>query len=97
MRENEGLPREDMASLEKAFRAAQRFAESPRGWVIFTGGYYTGQNAPGGCHRQPSQISGGRAAIYAVTELLDHLRSTFSPSSSTSFDKVFEDVRTAAC
>jgi DNA replication protein DnaC len=31
-----------------------------------------------------------------VPDLLDHLRATFSPTSSVSYDRRFEDVRTSA-
>lgn len=94
MRESEKLPADEQQSLNKAFRAAQQFAERPRGWIFFFGDYGTGKThlAAGiGNYRQ----SLGEAPMFVVVpDLLDHLRATFSPNSAVAFDELFNQVRT---
>ena len=43
LREPEKLAPEDQHSLEKGYRAAQAFAENPRGWLVFAGTYGCGK------------------------------------------------------
>lgn len=94
-RTRENLKPDERASLEKAFYAAQNFAEQPSGWIIFMGGYGTGKThlaAAIGQHR----ISLGNQAVFAVVpDLLDHLRAAFGPNSLISYDNIFNQVRTA--
>ena len=95
MREREKLTAEEHANLEKAFRLAQEFAENPRGWLVLAGTYGCGKT-----HLAAAignyQASLGQAPIFVVVpDLLDHLRSTFSPNSTVSYDEIFEEVRTA--
>lgn len=88
-----GLQREEQDSLESAFHAAMRYAENPSGWLLLQG--------PNGCGKThlASAIANvalraGRSTFFAVVpELLDHLRRSFAPDRTTSFDDVFEDVR----
>lgn len=95
LREPEKLVPEDQQSLEKAYRAAQSFAENPRGWMVFTGNYGCGKT------HLAAAIANNRAGIgreplfVVVPDLLDHLRSTFGPNSSVSYDELFEEVRSA--
>lgn len=95
LREHEKLPAEEQKNLEKAFRAAQAYAENPRGWIVFTGSFGCGKthlaaaiaNYRAGIERAPTFV--------VVPDLLDHLRSTFGPNSSTTYDELFEEVRSA--
>ncbi len=95
MREPEKLNASDQTSLEKAFRAAQAYAENPRGWLVLTGTYGSGKthlaaaiaNFRRGISREPLFV--------VVPDLLDHLRSTFGPNSNVTYDELFEEVRSA--
>jgi DNA replication protein DnaC len=95
LREHEKMPPEDQQSLEKAFRAAQQFAEEPHGWLVLNGPYGCGKThlaAAIGNYR----LAEGEAPVFVVVpDLLDHLRATFSPQSTVTFDRLFEEVRTA--
>ena len=94
-RRNEGLSREELDRVEKAFQTAREFAENPHGWLVILG--------PDGCGKThlAAAIGNFRAefgivpVLVGVPDLLDHLRSTFSPSSSTTLDQRFEQVRNA--
>ena len=95
MREPERLKEEEQKNLEKAFRAAQAYAEDPSGWIVFTGTYGCGKthlaaaiaNYRAGLEREP--------VFVVVPDLLDHLRSTFGPNSTATYDELFEEVRSA--
>jgi DNA replication protein DnaC len=95
LREPEKLVAEERQSLEKAFQAAQNFAENPRGWMVLMGTYGCGKthlaaaiaNYRAGMERPPLFV--------VAPDLLDHLRSTFGPNSTVSYDELFEEVRSA--
>ncbi|MBE0698396.1 MAG: ATP-binding protein [Anaerolineaceae bacterium] len=95
VRELDKLPADEQKSLQKAFNAAQSFAENPSGWIVFTGTYGCGKthlaaaiaNSHTGISREPLFV--------VVPDLLDHLRSTFGPNSNATYDELFEEVRSA--
>lgn len=81
-------------SLTRAYQAAQEFAEHPQGWLIILGGYGCGKThlAVAIANRCLEQ---GRGALFVVVpDLLDHLRATYSPNSTASYER-FEEVRSA--
>ena len=94
LRENEKLPVEEQKSLEKAFRSAQQFAERPHGWIVFIGTYGIGKTHLAASIGNYRHALGESPMFVVVPDLLDHLRSTFSPTSSVSYDNLFEEVRT---
>ena len=86
------------ASQEQFHRAsdqAQSFAQKPEGWLVFTG--------PSGCGKTHlvvaivnQCIENGIPAFYITSsDLLDHLRASFSPTSEMPYDELFEQVRNA--
>lgn len=96
LREPERLSPEDQKSLEKAFRAAEAFAENPNGWLVFTGNYGSGKT-----HLAAAiaiyRLGKERDLLFVVVpDLLDHLRSTFAPSSNITYDEEFERVRSTS-
>ena len=84
---------EDRVSLEHALTAAKTFVRYPDGWLLLAG--------PHGCGKTHlsaaiigDRIRAGEVAFFAfVPDLLDHLRSTFSPNSSIEYDHLFEQVK----
>jgi DNA replication protein DnaC len=95
LRENEKLPVDEQKSLEKAFRAAQQFAEHPRSWLVLTGTYGCGKTHLAAAIGNFRDAMGEEVIFQVVPDLLDHLRATFSPNSSISYDSLFEQVRSA--
>ena len=87
---------EDQRLFRQAYEAAQDFAAEPKGWLVFSG--------PMGCGKTHlaaamghQLLQEGRSVFYVfVPDLLDHLRSTFGPSSEISYDDLFEQVRNSA-
>ena len=78
-----------------AREAAERFAERAEGWLLISG-----PNGSGKTHLAAAianrAIERGRPALFVhVPDLLDHLRSAFSPQADISYDDLFEQVRNA--
>ncbi|MGD1997122.1 MAG: ATP-binding protein [Anaerolineae bacterium] len=94
LREGE-LPREERENLQRALEIAQGFAQSPEGWVAFTGTYGCGKTHLAAAIANERVRQGHPALFVVVPDLLDHLRATFNPQSTVSFDKRFEEVRRA--
>ncbi|MEL7589706.1 MAG: ATP-binding protein [Anaerolineaceae bacterium] len=95
LREPENLTSEVQLNLEKVFRAAQEFAEHPHGWLVMTGTYGCGKTHLAAAVGNYRKGMGDSPVFVVVPDLLDHLRATFSPTSSTSYDDLFNRVKSA--
>ncbi len=95
LRKAENLPTEHISSLEKALKAAQDFAKSPHGWLVFTGTYGCGKTHLAAAIANMRADLGLPPLFVNVPDLMGHLRATFNPSSNVSLDQRFEEVRTA--
>jgi len=89
------LPPEERQSLERAYRAALDFAQTPKEWLVLLG-----QNGCGKTHLAAAVANhlrqAGKSVLFIVVpDLLDHLRSAFSPESRVSYDELFEKVKKA--
>ncbi len=79
----------------EAVKSAQRFADQPEGWLVFSG--------PSGCGKThlAAAIAGrciesGEVALFMVVpDLLDHLRAAYQPGSEAGYDDLFEMLRNA--
>ncbi|MBA7652053.1 Chromosomal replication initiator protein DnaA [subsurface metagenome] len=78
-----------------AYEAAKAFAAEPGGWFVLSG--------PSGCGKTHlaaaitnERLSQGYPTFYVTTpDLLDHLRSAYSPDSEMPYDEFFNQVRNA--
>jgi len=95
LRKNEGLPADEQKSLEKAFHAAQNYAENPQGWLVLMGTYGSGKTHLAASIANYQTGLGLPPLFIMVPDFLDHLRATFAPDSTVRFDRRFEEVRTA--
>jgi DNA replication protein DnaC len=90
------LTAEEAENLRATVASVRVYAETPSGWLVLTGTYGCGKThlAAAAAHYQ---VALGRPTpmFVVVPDLLDHLRATFSPTSLTTLDKVFEQVRSA--
>jgi DNA replication protein DnaC len=91
----EELSGEEKNSLREACDKARAFAGDPRDWLLFTGTYGCGKTHLAAAIANYRAARGHPALFVVVPDLLDHLRATFNPTSSISFDKRFEEVRRA--
>ncbi|MFC1952297.1 ATP-binding protein [Chloroflexota bacterium] len=81
--------------FHRIYEAAKTFAIEPEGWLILVGpsGYGKTHLAAAIANERVSQ---GQPAFFISTpDLLDRLRSTFSPDSEIPYDEFFDQVRNA--
>ena len=95
LREPERFTPEVQMSLENAFRAAQEFAEQPKGWLMLMGGYGSGKTHLAAAVGNYRKGMGDDPIFVVVPDLLDHLRATFGPASNVSYDELFNRVKSA--
>jgi len=89
------LPAKERENLKRALAIAQDFAREPRDWLVFIGTYGCGKTHLAAAIANYRAGQGYSTLFITVPDLLDHLRATFSPTSLVSYDKRFEEVRTA--
>ena len=94
LREREKLTRRRSApTWRRPSALAQEFAEHPRGWLVLSGTYGCGKTHLAAAIGNYQASQGQPPMFVVVPDLLDHLRSTFSPNSS---DLVRRDLRGGA-
>jgi len=87
------LPPELRENLRTAFDRAEEFARSPEDWLIFHGLNGCGKTHLAAAIGNYQKVQGKPVLFVVVPELLDHLRSTFSPDSKISYDEFFEKLK----
>jgi DNA replication protein DnaC len=84
----------DVPGVRRAYLRAIEYAKRPQGWLVLFGNYGAGKThlaAAIANHALRRQIT----VLFAIVpDLLDHLRSTFGPSSEVEYDERFELIRT---
>lgn len=94
-RQGQAVDEKALDSLREAHKLSREFAEEPHLWLVLLG--------PTGCGKTHlaaaianQLISGGQhVSFIVVPDLLDHLRSAYSPDSRVTYDDLFETIRTA--
>ncbi len=95
LREHE-LTAAEYNNLRRALALAEAYANAPRGWLVFTGTFGCGKtHLAAAIANYQVALGRGTPMFVVVPDLLDHLRATFSPTSLVSYDKRFDEVRTA--
>jgi DNA replication protein DnaC len=89
------LPKEQSDNLKKAYDTALDFAKAPEGWLVFMGVNGCGKTHLAAAIANHVLQEGKAVKFVVVPDLLDHLRSTFSPQSPVSYDHLFEEVKNA--
>jgi DNA replication protein DnaC len=89
------LPPDERENLKKAFDTALYFAKSPEGWLVLAGVTGCGKTHLAAAIANYRLKEGKPAKFMVVPDLLDHLRSTFSPESPVTYDQLFEEVKNA--
>lgn len=87
------LNEEQRAALEIAVERAQAYAENPQGWLLFQGHFGSGKTHLAVAIANYRLEQGEPVLFITVPDLLDHLRSTYGPSSEVEYDELFERVR----
>jgi len=87
------LPEEVRQNLELVFNNAREFARSPQGWLVIQGLNGCGKTHLAAAIANQLRESGKQVLFIVVSDLLDHLRSSFSPESRVSYDALFEKIK----
>lgn len=82
-------------SLSQAWKHARSFAADLHGWFVLLGDFGCGKTHLAVAIANERIAHGEPALFQVVPDLLDHLRATFAPTSSVTYDDLFEEVRTA--
>lgn len=92
-RKSENLPKEHVLNLQKAINISTKYSESPQGWIVFTGTYGSGKTHLAAAIANYQMDLGFSPFFIVVPDLLDHLRATFNPKSSVSYDRLFDAIK----
>lgn len=93
MSRKSGLSEEQRRAVNSSAEIAFDYANDPKGWLLFQGGYGTGKTHLAAAianwrldHHEP-------VLFVTVPDLLDHLRVTYGPASEVAYDERFEQFR----
>ncbi len=86
----------DVPGVRMAYNRALAFARRPQGWLVLFGNYGAGKTHLAAAIANTAIRHHFQVLFTVVPDLLDHLRSTFGPSSEIEYDRRFEMVRDAA-
>ena len=86
---------EGRQSLQEAWNKSRNFAANPEGWLLLTGPRGSGKTHLAIAIAAECMNKGRFVFRAFVPDLMDHLRSSFSPESPISYDELFEQVRSA--
>lgn len=86
----------EMRGVKRAYHRAMEFAQRPTGWLVLFGNYGVGKTHLASAIANELLKQNYRVLFAVVPDLLDHLRSTFGPSSEIQYDQRFEMIRDAA-
>jgi DNA replication protein DnaC len=89
------LAPEHRDNLKKVYDIALDFAKSPEGWLVLAGVTGCGKTHLAAAIANYCLKIGKQVKFVVVPDLLDHLRSTFSPESPVTYDQLFEGVKNA--
>ncbi|MFU8796717.1 MAG: ATP-binding protein [Dehalococcoidia bacterium] len=77
----------------KLCQAARAFADDPHGWLVLSGPGGSGKTHLA-CAVANRRLAAGKPVFYiCAADLLDHLRLAFSPTSDTTHDELFDQVK----
>ena len=89
------LTKEEIQILANAVGLARSYAAAPEGWLVFSGANGVGKTHLAAAIANEQVRLGQPAVLVVVPDLLDYFRAAFSPHSSVSLDRRFDEVRRA--
>jgi DNA replication protein DnaC len=87
-----GLSNDQITSLTYAYNQGTRFAQEPKGWLLFTGGYGCGKTHLAAAIANAVVSAGIPTLFLTVPDLLDWLRFSYNSPEST-FEERFDEIR----
>jgi DNA replication protein DnaC len=83
-------------SVYNAYHIALEYAEDPYGWLVLIGKVGCGKTHLAAAIANRLLARGSLVLFSTVSDLLDHLRATFMPTSTEVYDQLFQKMREAA-
>lgn len=96
LREGEGLPEESLRRLQQTAQTAYAFAENPQGWLVLTGRPGCGKTHLAAAIAHVLNRRSPVALFVTAADLINHLRATFYPSATVSYDRRLHELKNAA-
>ncbi|RPI33596.1 MAG: ATP-binding protein, partial [Chloroflexota bacterium] len=93
-RRGEGIGADHLRTLDLALKSAIEYSRSPEGWLVFVGCHSCGKTHLAAAIANARAELGHLPLFIFVPDLLDHLRATFNPNSTVSYDRRFDEVKT---
>lgn len=90
------LSPEQAHNLHRAYDTCVHYAQDPEGWLLLTGTYGCGKTHLAAAIANARLDIGQPVLFMLVPDLLDHLRTSFSPNSEVTYDDLFEQLRNSA-
>ncbi len=90
-----GIGAPDNVSLQRALSNARDFASDPEGWLVLSGRIGSGKTHLAAAVGNARLAHGDVVLFITAPDLLDHLRSTYGPSSEIGYDEQFDRIRSA--
>ena len=84
----------DVPGVRRAYLRAVEYAKRPQGWLVLVGNFGAGKTHLAAAIANELLRRQYKVLFAIVPDLLDHLRSTFGPSSEVEYDERFELIRT---
>lgn len=84
----------DVPGVRRAYLRALEYSKRPQGWLVLFGNYGVGKTHLAAAIANHALRRQSLVLFAIVPDLLDHLRSTFGPSSEVEYDDRFETIRT---
>ena len=78
-----------------SFNLCQQYANDPDGWLLLIGRNGCGKTHLAAAIANQHLTKGSLVLFATVPDLLDHLRATFAPTSTTVYDQLFSSMREA--
>ncbi|MEL6526868.1 MAG: ATP-binding protein, partial [Chloroflexota bacterium] len=79
--------------LMRAARSAFEYAQAPLGWLLFTGSFGSGKTHLAASIANFRRAQGDEVVLLTAPDLLDYLRTSFSKDSSTTLDRLLDQLR----
>lgn len=95
LRKDEGLSKNKIASLERAYRATQEFANNPKGWLVLTGTYGCGKTHLAMAIANHISLHSSAPTAISIPRMLMYLRATFNTRISDTLERRFEEIISA--
>jgi DNA replication protein DnaC len=80
-------------NLRRAYETSTHYAQEPEGWLLLTGTYGCGKTHLAAAIANARLDLGQPVLLMVVPDLLDHLRTTYSPDSDIGYDELFDELR----